>query len=177
MSSQPTERRRALNRRDFLKVSGSAVAGVAGVPAIVAGGAASAAASEDAGSVYPVIDVAQISELAPGASVLFSYPDATSPAMLLRLSEPAEDGVGDDSSVVAYSILCTHKGCPVSYKAERGLLICPCHWSTFDPAKRGNLVIGQASTSLPRIELNVNDGMVQAVGVAGLIYGRHTNIL
>ena len=179
MRPRRIHRRRALNRRDFLKVSGGAVAGAAGVPAVVTGGAL-AAASGDAlaeSAQYPVIDIARLSDLAPGAIVPFTYPDDASPAMLLRLNASADGGIGDDASVVAYSILCTHKGCPVSYKAERGLLICPCHWSTFDPAKQGALVIGQASTSLPRIELALNDGMVQAVGVSGLIYGRHTNIL
>ena len=40
------------------------------------------------------------------------------------------------------------------------------------------IIIGQASQPLPRIELKVTDaGMVQAFGVDGLIYGRHTNIL
>lgn len=179
MSKQPTQRRQSLNRRDFLKVSSGAVAGAASVPVIVTGTAVSVTSGDAAAAsaMYPVLDVARLADLEPGSSVLFSYPDDASPAMLLRLSEAAESGVGDDRSVVAFSILCTHKGCPVSYKAERGLLICPCHWSTFDPAKLGSLVIGQASTSLPRIELKLNDGVVQAVGVNGLIYGRHTNIL
>jgi arsenite oxidase small subunit len=65
----------------------------------------------------------------------------------------------------------------VGYRPERKLLICPCHWSSFDPAKAGQIVIGQASQSLPQIVLQVRSGMVQAVGLNGLIYGRHTNIL
>jgi len=39
------------------------------------------------------------------------------------------------------------------------------------------LIIGQASQPLPRIALRIDDDMVQATGVVGLIYGRHTNIL
>ena len=97
--------------------------------------------------------------------------------MLLRLTAPAVGGVGPNQEIVAYSTLCTHKGCPVAFKPERKMLICPCHWSTFDPAKAGTLVIGQASQHLPQIELRVDNGLVQAVGVAGLIYGRHTNIV
>ena len=57
------------------------------------------------------------------------------------------------------------------------MLICPCHWSTFDPAKGGALVIGQASQGLPRIQLQITGEKVEAVGIDGLIYGRHTNIL
>ena len=86
-------------------------------------------------------------------------------------------GVGPDSSIVAFSSLCTHKGCPVVYRPEHRLLICPCHWSTFDPAKAGGLVIGQASQALARIELRIESGMAVATGVDGLIYGRHTNLV
>ena len=74
-------------------------------------------------------------------------------------------------------MLCTHKGCPLNYVADRKSLVCPCHWSSFDPSKGGRLVIGQASQSLPQMQLDIQDGMVRAVGLDGLIYGRHTNIL
>jgi arsenite oxidase small subunit len=121
--------------------------------------------------------VAQLVDLAPGATLDFAYPDDDSPALLIRLPEPADGGIGPEGDIVAYSILCTHKGCPVSYKAAHKMLICPCHWSTFDPAKAGALVIGQASQGLPRIQLRIAGDKVQAVGVDGLIYGRHTNIL
>jgi len=86
-------------------------------------------------------------------------------------------GIGPNKDIVAYSMLCTHKGCPLNYLADRQMLVCPCHWSSFDPAKGGRLVIGQASQSLPSVQLDVADGMVRATGVDGLIYGRHTNIL
>jgi arsenite oxidase small subunit len=56
------------------------------------------------------------------------------------------------------------------------MLLCACHWSSFDPAKAGRMVIGQASEPLPQITLQVQNGVVRAIGVAGLIYGRHTNI-
>jgi arsenite oxidase small subunit len=124
-----------------------------------------------------VVAVAPLKDIAAGASIVFAYPDAASPAVLLRLSEPAANGVGANRDIVAYSTLCTHKGCPVSFKPERKMLICPCHWSTFDPAKAGTLVIGQASQHLPQIELRVTNGVVEAVGVNGLIYGRHTNVV
>ena len=43
--------------------------------------------------------------------------------------------------------------------------------------KSGGLVIGQASQSLPRVELRIESGVIAAVGVEGLIYGRHTNLV
>jgi arsenite oxidase small subunit len=165
-------------RREFL-VAG--VAGAAGAAGLIATQAlprpASAATGGADADTYPVTEVARLADLAPGATLDFAYPDEDSPALLIRLPEPAEGGIGPGGDIVAFSILCTHKGCPVSYKASHKMLICPCHWSTFDPAKAGALVIGQASQGLPRIQLRVEGDAVQAVGVDGLIYGRHTNIL
>jgi arsenite oxidase small subunit len=158
------------SRRDFIKLSGSVAAGLVAAPPL-----SSAALAAPPGG-YPVAPVAPLAGIAKGAAIAFAYPDAGSPAILLRLPEAALGGVGPDRDIVAYSTLCTHKGCPVAYRPERKLLICPCHWSTFDPAKAGMLVIGQASQHLPQIELRVEAGLVQAVGVTGLIYGRHTNV-
>src|SRR5690606_33822117 len=116
-----------------------------------------------------VVRVTDLDALQVDVPVSFTYPDDTSPAVLVRLAQAAAGGVGPGNSIVAYSQLCTHKGCPVSYRAERKLLICPCHWSSFDPAKAGQMVIGQASQPLPQIRLLVRDNAVFAAGVDGLI--------
>lgn len=158
-----------LPRREFLRLSGAGLA-------LAAAGTASAETPKD-DARYPVVDIAKLTDIANGAEISFEYPDGQSPALLLRLAAAAHGGIGPDNSIVAFSTLCTHKGCPVAYRADRGMFICPCHWSTFDPSKNGSLVIGQASEPLPRIRLQVNNGIVQAVGIEGLIYGRHTNIL
>ncbi len=126
---------------------------------------------------YPSQKIADLDSLKPDVPVFFTYPDESSPAVLVRLRESAAGGVGPGNTVVAYSQLCTHKGCPVSYRPERKLMICPCHWSTFDPAKSGQMVIGQGSQPLPQIQLRVAGNSVHAVGVTGLIFGRHTNML
>ena len=162
---------RRLTRRRFIQTTGAA--GVGAAAPVVIGSRAAAAAK----AAYPVKSIIALDELSPGMTVPFTYPDDRSPALLLRMSTEVLEGVGPDASVVAFSSLCTHKGCPVSYRPEHRLLICPCHWSTFDPEKAGGLVIGQASQPLPRIELRVESGMVVATGVEGLIYGRHTNLV
>lgn len=160
-----------LTRRRFIQTTGAAGVGAAASGVIRPG--ASAAATTD----YPVTPIVALGELPPGTTVPFTYPDDRSPAILLRMATSVMGGVGPDASIVAFSSLCTHKGCPVSYKPEHRLLICPCHWSTFDPEKAGSLVIGQASQPLPRIELQIESGQVVATGVEGLIYGRHTNLV
>lgn len=168
-----TRRKAVVDRRKVLQWGGIAgLAATAGLPE--AGHAQKPAGTPAPG--YPSIDVAALASINVGAEIAFHYPDADSPAVLLRLDRPAEGGIGPDLSIVAYSILCTHKGCPVSFKKAHNMLLCGCHWSSFDPAKAGRLVIGQASEPLPQIKLAVADGMVRAVGVSGLIYGRHASI-
>ena len=165
----------SLNRRDFLKIGGTGVAGfIAGQVLLPAPAQAAAKGKEQ---VYPLVDIGPVSGLPMGAAVEFLYPDEDSPAVMIHLNEPGKDGVGPKGAIVAYSILCTHKGCPVRFHPERKMLICPCHWSTFDAAKAGTLIIGQASQPLPQIKLRLEGDRVQAYGVNGLIYGRHTNIL
>ncbi len=160
-----------LNRRQML--SFSLAAGVA------AGTVASEANSEPspADLQVPEVEIANLDESKPGTVIDFDYPDDDSPAILLRLNGPVEGGVGPDQSIVAYSRLCTHKGCPLDWNADQKMLICPCHWSSFDPALNGRMIIGQASQSLPQITLRISEGNIRAVGVEGLIYGRYTNIL
>jgi ubiquinol-cytochrome c reductase iron-sulfur subunit len=59
--------------------------------------------------------------------------------------------------IVAYSKLCTHVGCPVGlYQAESGLLLCPCHQSTFNVLDGARPVFGPAARSLPQLPLGVD---------------------
>jgi len=172
MANHQDETSRGIARRNFIKLGG-----LFGLSAGLGQAAPAAAQEKPAQADYPVKDIAQLSELQPGAEVMFEYPDEESPAVLLRLDGPADGGIGPNESIVAFSLLCTHKGCPVQFRKERGMLICPCHWSSFDAAKGGRLIIGQATESLPQITLRVQDNLVQATGVTGLIYGRYTNVL
>ena len=167
----PNPSRPRLTRRRFIQTTGAAGVGAAASGVLRPGTAAAETAD------YPVKPIVALDDLPPGTIVPFTYPDDRSPAILLRMSTKVVAGVGPDVSIVAFSSRCTHKGCPVSYKPEHRLLICPCHWSTFDPEKAGSLVIGQASQPLPRIELRIESGKVVATGVVGLIYGRHTNLV
>jgi ubiquinol-cytochrome c reductase iron-sulfur subunit len=98
--------------------------------------------------------------------------DADAPTLLIRLAtdqtfepRPGRDDwvVGD---VVAYSKLCTHVGCPVGlYQREEGLLLCPCHQSTFDVLDGAKPVFGPAARSLPQLPLGLDDdGYLMAMG-------------
>lgn len=169
-----------LQRRVFLKSSGAAgaVAGMAGTFAASSGAAAAVAAAEGpclAGDATPpAVAVGKLGKLRIGEPLSFHYPDARSPCLVIRMGVPTEGGIGPNQDVVAFSQLCTHMGCPVSYESGLRLLHCPCHYTTFDPERRGAMVCGQATTDLPRIELrhDPKTDVITATGVDGRIFGR-----
>jgi arsenite oxidase small subunit len=158
-----------LGRGRFLRLAGASGAAAA----TVAGAAARAEAAPE--HAAPELPVARLRDLHAGKPVTAAYPDAKSPIIVLKLGHAVEDGVGPERDIVAYSSFCTHMGCPVTYKPERKLLACPCHFSSFDPAHGGLQIVGQASTNLPQIVLEARGENVYAVGIRGLIWGRQSN--
>mgnify|MGYP000179710431 CR=1 FL=1 len=168
-----------VSRRDFLKISGGAAAGAG---AMVAGIGVAQAAPAEVGRAtlpYPAKDLGKAGALRPNTPVSFTYPDAASPCVMVKMGAPVPGGVGPDKDIVAYSVLCTHMGCQVAYEQATKTFKCPCHYSTFDAEQTGQMVTGQATENLPQIVLehNPKDDSVKAVGVDGLIYGRQSNIL
>lgn len=167
-----------VTRRQFLKVS-SAVAATTSVAAVPGTAEAKTTTTGRVTLPYPSKPLAKASALQVDSPQSFSYPDASSPCTLVKLGKSVPGGVGPDGDIVAYSVLCTHMGCPVSYDAAERTFKCPCHFSMFDAELGGQMICGQATENLPQIELryNAKDGSIVAVGVNGLIYGRQSNIL
>jgi ubiquinol-cytochrome c reductase iron-sulfur subunit len=101
-----------------------------------------------------------------------------SPLVVVRLEEaqlrlPATRRDWAPQGIVAYSKICTHAGCAISlYRAptfeptsDRPALVCPCHYSTFDPADGGSELFGPAGRPLPQLPLRVGrDGALVAAG-------------
>jgi len=144
---------RGVNRRGFLGILSVMTAGmaVAAVPA-VAMVRPEGAAPED-----PMVAVCRLDEIPVGGVVNFSYPDAHSPALLVRM------GTGE---MRAYNNKCTHLECPVYYVKGEDKLRCPCHEGEFDVAS-GKAVAGPPKRQLTGIRLSVADGVVYAVGRYG----------
>ena len=69
-----------------------------------------------------------------------------------------------ERSIVAYSKICTHVGCPVAlYEQTTHHILCPCHQSTFDAANGANVIFGPAPRALPQLPLMVDaDGYLAA---------------
>jgi nitrite reductase/ring-hydroxylating ferredoxin subunit len=99
--------------------------------------------------------VARLDEVPVGGARTFTYPDEGSRCLLLRL---------DERTVVAYDQKCTHLSCAVVPRWEEGQLHCPCHNGSFD-LRSGRPVAGPPRRPLPRITLEVRDGVVYATGV------------
>ncbi len=150
------------SRRGFLK----AAAGIA----VTAATAPTLFASQNSknGNFYGYEDkkIGSLSKLKGAGEMDFNYPDVDSPCKAVWV----------DGKIKAYSLLCTHKGCPIMYEASSQIFVCPCHFSKFDAAKNGEMVIGQATENIPEILVKVENDSIVAYGVNGLIYGRESNI-
>jgi arsenite oxidase small subunit len=167
----------ALSRRQFLKFTGAAAASAG-----VAAPAVATAATAEAGRTtlpYKPKPLAKLSEVNDNEPMAFTFPDRASPCMLVKMGKPVAGGVGPAGDIVAFSTLCTHMGCPVSYDAQQRIFKCPCHFSMFDAELSGQMICGQATENLPQVLLSYNatDDSISAVGINGLIYGRQSNIL
>lgn len=153
------------------------IAGGVGVAAVGGAGAAVAIATRDGdGGDYPRLAVAKVGDVRPNDPVSFEYPLKGQQSVLIDLDEAVPGGVGDKESIVAFSVICQHMGCPVQYVEDGAYLLCPCHQSKYDPARGGYVVQGVAQSPLPRVRLEVDGDDIVAVGVDGLIYGFRENL-
>jgi len=75
--------------------------------------------------------------------------------------------------IVAYSKICTHAGCAIALYRKpmfppvdpEPALVCPCHYSTFDPADGGSVLFGPAGRALPQLPLEIDgEGHLRAAG-------------
>lgn len=164
-----------VGRRQFLR--GGAMATVGAAAAVVVA-PQSAQAAAMAQVEYPANRLANVSDLKVNEPMDIEYPDADSPGVLLKLGTAVEDGVGPDGDIVAYSVLCPHKGYPLSYNSEDRTMNCPGHFSRFDVEAGGQQVWGHATQNMPQFTLMVDDkGDIYATGASDLIFGRTSNVL
>jgi Rieske Fe-S protein len=103
----------------------------------------------------PRVAIATVDELAVGAAKTFTYPEGSTPRLLIRTAT---------DRFVAYDQQCTHLMCPVVPRVEENRLLCPCHNGWFDLGT-GLPLAGPPRRPLPRILLEIRDGTVYATGV------------
>jgi ubiquinol-cytochrome c reductase iron-sulfur subunit len=95
--------------------------------------------------------------------------DGDAPAFVVRLDpnrlvKPPSGGLA--GGVVAYSLLCTHAGCPVAlYEQTTGRMLCPCHQSAFNLYDGAVPIAGPAARPLPGLPIEVDaEGYLRATG-------------
>jgi Rieske Fe-S protein len=121
--------------------------------------------------------------------LLFNYPLRNEPNFLLNLAPPkggsggasnVPGGIGPNKTIVAYSAICQHLGCPapaISYYppgtcpqtpgGQPFYIHCTCHGSTYDVTNGASNLTGPAVLPLPQIvlEWNQTDDSIWATGM------------
>ena len=141
-----------VTRREFVRylvlASGGFAAGNVGVAIW------SSLRSINEGEPRPIVALADVP---PDSAHLFRYPSEADPAILVHLP---------GGELRAFSQKCTHLGCVVFYAAGESEMHCPCHEGVFD-ATTGQVLAGPPQRSLGRIDVEVRDGTVWALGARG----------
>ena len=94
--------------------------------------------------------IVKLSKLPIGGTFTFSTKAQGIPAIAFRTK----------TGVFAYSMICTHQGCTVSYNKGAKKLVCPCHGAQFDPNNGAKPVVGPAQSPLATIKVAVKGGWV-----------------
>jgi len=189
--SSNTEREPDQERRNFLKVAivASAVLASGGVAAIGKALVNPSLASSGAPTTFPKVKVGTLSSLVVGTPITFYYPLDTEPNILVKLGQSAENGVGPEGDVVAYSSFCQHLGCSYGYLPKGGspscngsfsavkpVGYCCCHGSVYDLTAGAEVISGPSPRPLPRVLLEVDSaGNIYATGMTPpSVYGHNT---
>lgn len=101
-----------------------------------------------------------------------------SPLVIIRLDPaklrlpPGREGWAPHG-ILAYSKICTHAGCAIALYRKptfpeiepNNALVCPCHYSTFDPYTGASVIYGPAGRPLPQLPLMIDAaGHLRAAG-------------
>lgn len=153
------------SRRAVLRLGGAGVAAAISAPAL-------AQLLFQAGCQPPETETGDVDEDGWLTLALADHPDLHIAGGLV-LIEVGDSGrtlvvvrIDEDGTFVALDAECTHAGCLVdAYDMDQGLLVCPCHASTFLPD--GDVVDGPAMVALESFVTEF-DGEVLRVDVRDL---------
>ena len=126
------------DRRTTLR--GALLVALTSIPALLSKESAAAAST----------NIIKTSKLKVGATHTFTTAKQGIPAILFRTK----------SGVFAYSTICTHQGCSVTYNKGKKKLICPCHGAQFDPLAGAKPTAGPAETPLATIKVAIKGAWV-----------------
>ena len=153
------------------------------------------------GSALTVSKVLAEYNVATPDVITFNYPLRNEPNFLLNLAPGAgrsggatnvRGGIGPQKSIVAFSAICQHLGCPAPAIAyyppgtcpetpggKTFYIHCSCHGSTYDPSNGAANLTGPAVLPLPQVALewHSNDDSIWAVGESGPPVNGHIDTL
>ena len=130
------------DRREVIRI---AAVGVASVAAAVLGGRT----KKQIIAPLAGTPIVKLSAFAVGSTMNFQATDG-SPAILFRTK----------AGVFAYSAVCTHQGCTVTYSSSSHLIECPCHGGQFDPSQGAAVVAGPPPTPLAKIKVSIQGSQI-----------------
>ncbi len=141
----------SLDRRGAIRVG---AVGVAAIAAMLLGRVAqkSTTAAPTAGGSSSAKQLIKLADLAVGQTHEFVNADGQ-PAIVFRTK----------NGVFAYSEVCTHQGCTVSYSPPDKALICPCHGAAYDPFNSAAVLGGPTNTPLSSIKVAISGSWVVLV--------------
>jgi len=172
-------------RRNFLKVlltAGSAftIAAVGSVFRFLTY-IPTATPTQSTTQTWPRIMLGNVSSLEKLKPLRFNYPLVNTPNVLVKLGVKAENGVGPNGDIVAYSIICQHLGCYVgfqppgssppcnaSFQAPVAEGYCCCHGGQYDFTQGAKVIGGPPPRSLPAVQLEYDaaSGDIYAVAMS-----------
>jgi arsenite oxidase small subunit len=140
---------------------------------------------------WPRLKVINAKSLQLQTPLVFDYPALDTPNIIVKLGVKADNGIGPDGDIVAFSRICQHHGCIYSFyppstdtyndngvsttKSNPPRGQCPCHGSVYDFAHNAAVIGGPAPNPVPRVLLEYDQatGDIYVVGMGPPnIYGR-----
>jgi menaquinol-cytochrome c reductase iron-sulfur subunit len=148
-----------ISRRGFVAgmvtFLGSIITAIVGLPAI--GYLLSPALQRSQTQSDEWVPLGPVEDIPPGEPTLFTFTRSKQTGWERTASSYGVYVVKEaDGRLQAFSNVCTHLSCRVSWKAEQGQFVCPCHDGRF--GKDGSIVSGPQPRPLDLFEHKIEDG-------------------
>ncbi len=129
---------------------------------------------------WPEVKLTNVSVLDPSKPLLFNYPLVDTPCVLVKCGQKADNGVGPESDIVAFSNICQHLGCfysvlasgssppcNSSFQAAGPQGYCCCHGGQYDFLHAAAVIGGPPPRPVPQVTLryDTQTGDIYAVGM------------
>jgi len=152
-----------LNRRDFMKTTTGAIAGLITATLAIPAVAYIVGPSLKESDTEEWIPLGSASKVEIGTPTLFKAKIERQTGWIVNETELSIYVLTDDGrTYVAMSNTCTHLGCRVRWIADQEQFFCPCHTAAFD--KDGQVATGPPPRPLDRYEVKVEEDQLFVKG-------------